>query len=399
MPDMLVGPFVSTEEIVGPSAATQVEGEKIIDMDSKIRKLDPDSTQFTTMSNKMSSRVATREKVNWLEEQYVNNVFTLTAAYTTGASVSATVSAADAASIQPNDILRNMTTGEALLVTAVNPGTGVLTCTTSVGSVVGQNGASGQKLLFVGSAFPQGSSLPNMKYSQRVLGFNYTQIFRTVWNFALTTTAIELVGGSEPAKEGARKAVEHKRELENNGFFGARDYYTVTDPQGASGGLIEFIVTNKQNVNGELTSDFLDQFLATVLAKGSSDKVIYTGTIGAYYISRFNRSGQGAFWRPGRENVHGVQVDGFLSGVYGYEVPVIVKKEWSNYPSGATGYNGNLFVVDMANVEKRPLRDRSTKLLTNRQNPGDDRYAAEYLTEQAWEIAIEKSHGLLYGIA
>ena len=111
-------------------------------------------------------------------------------------------------------------------------------------------------------------------------------------------------------------------------------------------------------MNGELTSDFLDQFLATVLAKGTSDKVIFTGTIGAYYISRFNRSGQGAFWRPEHENVHGVQVDGFLSGVYGYEIPVIVKKEWANYPSGVGGYNGNLFVVDMANVERRPLRNR-----------------------------------------
>jgi hypothetical protein len=390
MPDVAVGAFVSTEEFL--------PDERVIDMDPTMRKLDPDSTQFTTMSQKASSRIATREKVNWLEEQYVNNVFTLTAGYTSGAT-SITVSAADAAAIQPNDMVRNMKTGEALLISA-NPGTGTLTLgQTSVGSVANAAGTTGDKLLFIGSAFPQGSTLPSMKYSQRVLGFNYTQIFRTVWNFALTATSIELYGGSEPAKEGARKAVEHKRELENNGFFGARDWYTTGDPQGAAGGLIEFIVTNKQNVNGELTSDFLDQFLAIVLAKGSSDKVIFTGTIGAYYISRFNRSGQGAFWRPGRDNVHGVQVDGFISGVYGYEIPVVVKKEWSNYPSGVTGYNGNLFVVDMTNVEKRPLRDRATKMYTNRQNPGDDRYAAEYLTEQSWEIAVEKSHGLLTGIA
>ena len=52
----------------------------------------------------------------------------------------------------------------------------------------------------------------------------------------------------------------------------------------------------------------------------------------------------------------------------------------------------------MTNVERRPLRDRDTKLHTNRQNPGDDRDAAEYLTEQSWEIAVESSHGLLTGI-
>jgi hypothetical protein len=135
-----------------------------------------------------------------------------------------------------------------------------------------------------------------------------------------------------------------------------------------------------------------------VLAKGSSDKMMFTGTTGAYYISRFNRSGQGAFWQPSNERVHGVQVDGFLSGVYGTLIPVVVKKEWSNYPSGDNGYNGDIFVVDMSNIERRPLRDRDTKLLTNRQNPGQDRIAAEYLTEMTWAIAQEKTHGLLTGI-
>jgi len=53
----------------------------------------------------------------------------------------------------------------------------------------------------------------------------------------------------------------------------------------------------------------------------------------------------------------------------------------------------------MTNVERRPLRDRDTKLLTNRQNPGDDKYAAEYLTEMGWTVANEKTHGLLTGIS
>jgi hypothetical protein len=389
MPDVLVGPFVSTEEIYGD--------EKVIDMDSKMRKLDPDLTQFTTMTNRMQNRIATREKVNWLEETYVNNVFTVDAVYSSGATT-ISIGTVEAAAVMKNDTLRNMRTGEAFLVTAVGAN-GDLTVVPSVGSVASAAGQVGDKLLFTGSAFPQGSPLPEMKYSQRVLGFNYTQIFRTVWNFALTTTSIDLHGGREAAKEAARKTVEHKRELENNGFFGARDYYTVADPQGTSGGLVEFIVTNKQDVNGELTADFLDQFLTTVLSKGSSDKVIFTGTVGAYYLSRFNRAGQGAFWKPDRSNVHGGKVDGFISGVFGYEIPIVVKKEWSNYPSGDNGYNGCMFIVDMSNVERRPLRDRDTKLYTNRQHPGDDRYAAEYLTESTWEVAVEKSHGLLTGIS
>jgi len=394
MPDVAVGQFISTEEIVSQ--------EKVIDMDPKMRLLDPDQTQFVTMTSRSKSRPALAEKVNWLEEQYINRIVTLTAAYTANGP-SLTVSAADGNSVFKDDVLRNMRTGEAFLVTASVGG--VLTVNSAIagsGPALPINAAGniGDKLLVVGDAQKQGADFPDPRYSQRINQFNYTQITRTPWSFAGTTTAIELYGGREPAKEAARKAVEHKRKLEAGGFFGARDFITAAqDPQGLAGGLIEFIQTNRQSVGGELTSDFLDSFLATVLAKGSADKVIYTGTIGAYYISRFNRSGQGAFWKPSNEKVHGVQVDGFISGVFGTLVPVVVKKEWADFPSGVGGYNGNLFVVDNSNVERRPLRDRDTKLLTQRQGPGQDRVAAEYLTESSWEIAQEKTHGLLTGIA
>jgi len=386
MPEVAVGAWVSTEE-VNPD-------ERVIDMDSQMRQLDPDQTQFSTMISRMPSRAATREKFNWLEEQYVTDVFTTDAAYASGATT-VSVGTVESAAIKPNDVIRNMRTGQAMIVTVIGAN-GDLTVIPQGTNVAGN---SGDKLLFVGSAFPQGAPLPQPKYSQRVLGFNYTQIFRSSWSFSNTATAIEQYGGREPAKEAARKAVEHKRELEHNAFFGARFFLTSGDPQGGSGGLIEFITTNRANVGGELTADYLDLFLTTVLSKGSSDKVIFTGTVGAYYLSRFNRAGQGAFWKPTNEKVHGVKVDGFMNGVFGYQIPVIVKKEWANYPSGANGYNGMMFVVDMSNVERRPLRDRDTKLLTNRQPAGEDRTAAEYLTEAGWTVAQEKTHGLLTGIA
>ena len=388
MAEVAVGAMVNTDEIVAD--------EKVVDMDSRIRLLDPDQTQFTTMTSRMGSRAATREKVNWLEESYVTDVVTTTAGYTSGATT-VVVSSQDGLSIQPNDVYRNMRTGQPMKVSANAAGS-----LTVVPMGTNAAGNSGDKLLFVGTAYPQGANIGQPKYSARVLGYNYTEIFREPWSFTGTATAIELYGGGEPAKEAARKAVEFKRQIEHNGFFGTRNYVAGSagsEPTGFAGGLIEFIATNKQNVGGELTSDFLDLFLATVLAKGSSDKVIFTGTVGAYYISRFNRAGQGAFWKPTNESVHGVKVDGFISGVFGYQLPVVVKKEWSNYPSGANGYNGNLFVIDMSNVERRPLRDRDTKLLTNRQGPGEDRVAAEYMAEMSWTIAQERTHGLLTGIA
>ena len=78
MAEVAVGAMANTDEIVAD--------EKVVDMDPKIRLLDPDQTQFTTMTSRMGSRAATREKINWLEESYVNDVATTTAAMRLSAS-------------------------------------------------------------------------------------------------------------------------------------------------------------------------------------------------------------------------------------------------------------------------------------------------------------------------
>ena len=44
--------------------------EKVVDMEPEFKLLDPDETQFMTILNKLPSKSATREKVNWLEDQY-----------------------------------------------------------------------------------------------------------------------------------------------------------------------------------------------------------------------------------------------------------------------------------------------------------------------------------------
>jgi len=378
MPTLAAGSDVSTEEIVAD--------ERQVDMDPTMRLLDPDSTQFDTFTRRLQSRPATREKVNWLEEEYVGRVLTASA-YTSGAST-INVAAGEGALVRAGDILRNMRTGEAFRVSSV--AADALTVVTSWGAAPNAAGNASDKLLIVGPAMQQGSTIPNPRYQQRVLGFNYTQIERTPWLFTGTAAAISLLGGSEPNKESARAGIVHKRFWESTAFFGARDFSSAGDVVvGSAGGAIEFIQTNRQNVNGELTA-------------GSENKVIFTGTIGAYYLSRFNRSGQGAFWKPGNERVHGVKVDGYISGVFGTQIPIVVKKEWADFPSGVNGYNGNLFVLDMSNIERRPLVGRDTKRITydiKSLGNGRDAEGGEYFTEATYTFAQEKTHGLLYGIA
>jgi hypothetical protein len=118
MADIAVGAFVQTEEFLAD--------EKVVDMDPKMRMLDPDGTQFVTMTQRSKNRVATREKINWLQEEYVNTVVTVHASGYTSGAASIPLVAGQGVSVANQDVLRNMRTGEAFLVTA-GGGTDTLT--------------------------------------------------------------------------------------------------------------------------------------------------------------------------------------------------------------------------------------------------------------------------------
>lgn len=381
---------ISTEEVL--------PDERVIDMDEKIRMLDPDQTQFTTMSSRTPSRQATREKVNWLEEEMFPNVVTSAAALVGDTVINLT--AGQGKIVAANDILRNMRTGEAARVVSV--ATDAATIARGVGNIAAAAVNAADAWLVVGDAQPQGSDFPTPRYLARVLGFNYTQITRTTWGFTGTQTAIEMYGGREPAKEARRKALEHKRKWEDIGFFGARSFSAAVppenEPRGTAGGAIEFITTYKRDAAGPLTTDFFDLFLSDVMANGTEDKVLFASPTVVASMSKWNRTGMGSqFQAPEGGKVHGVQISAFISGAYGYRVPVVVKKEWAKYPVAGKGYGGYAFLLDMNYIERRPLRDRDTKLLTEQQPKGKDTYNAEYMTEATYEFAHERAHGIIFG--
>ena len=394
MAGTIAGGNISTEEVL--------TDERVIDMDEKIRVLKPDDTQFTTMTSRTTSRQAVREKVNWLEEEDFPRIVTGDA-QTSGATA-LNLSAGQGKIVQPNDMLRNMRSGEMIRVSTVT--VDALVVARGIGTIAAAAANAGDSYLVVSDAQPQGSDFPTARYLARVLGYNYTQITRTPWTFTGTQTTIELYGGREPAKEAKRKAREHKKKWEAIGFFGARSFTASsvapagnTEPQGTAGGAVEFITTVKRDAAGPLTTDFFDQWVADIMQYGTEDKVLFCAPVVQLSMSKWNRSGMGAQWEPTPQDVHGVKVNGFISGAYGYRIPVVVKKEWAEFPAGATkGYGTYAFLLDMNYIERRPLRDRDTKLITEQQPKGKDTYAAEYMTEATYEFAHERAHGILFGV-
>lgn len=381
---------VSTTEVLQDSME--------IDMRDEVSMLDEDETQFSTFTMKTRKGTTSREKVNWREKEYFPRMVTNSAIYTNVAT-SIVLSAGHGNRVRKGDVLRSMPMGDAYYVTAV--ATDTLTVVRNVGVKAAQAGAVGDTLLITSNASPQGADFPDTAILTATLGFNYTQIFRHGYTFSRTARAVNYYGRGEPAEESAVKGIEHKRAIEYSGFWGARDLKTdpnTGEPVGFAGGLVEFITTNKQDVAGSLTVDYLDTFLRSALQFTGRNIAMYMAPLVAGQVSKFNRGGQGTAWRPSRENVAGLKVDAFMSGVYGYELPVIVKKDWNDFPTTLKQFGGWMFIVDHDRVAYRVLAGADTKLLTSRQSPGGDRVSEEYLTECTWEIRNERAFGLLYGI-
>jgi uncharacterized protein YecE (DUF72 family) len=141
-----------------------------------------------------------------------------------------------------------------------------------------------------------------------------------------------------------------------------------------------------------MSSNELDTYLQTDLQHGSSSgKVIFASPTFARTVSSYTRDN----WVRATpdENRFGVKVDAYVSGAYGYEVPVFVKKDWNDFASTSSQYGSWAFVVDMSAVTLRPLR--STQLLRNRQANDADLVTEEYLTEVSVEIQSEAKHAVI----
>lgn len=369
-----------------------LSNERVIDMSDIIGQLETDVAQFTTALMKVASKPANSSKVEWLEDRLFPRKSAL-AASATSAATTVSVTAAEGAYFNVGDLVRNALTGEGYEVTAVS--TDDLTVTRSIGSVAAASSASGAELVIVANAALQGATSPTAKVTERVAQYNYTQIVRHSFSFTRSLTQSNLYTGGEPNYERKKKAVEHKRALESMFFFGARELDTGgSEPQGFSGGMVEFITSNIHDPSGTMTATELDTFLQTDLQFGSENKVIFGSPTFSRVVSSYVRDN----WVRAQpsENLWGAKVSGLISGAFGYQLPVITKREWGEFSAASSQYGSWAFVVDMESVRMRPLQ--STVLLRNRQANDADRVTEEYLTEVSLEVRNESKHAIIKNV-
>lgn len=369
-----------------------LQNERVIDMDPVISVLDPDVSQFATMLMRVARRPAESTKVEWIEDELFPRLSSVSGSQT-NIDTAIEVAAGQGAYFRANDLVRNARTGEGFFVVSV--ATDALTVTRGLGRVSAQAMNDGDQLLIIGNASAQGATLGTRKATKRVAQYNYTMIQRNPYGFTRSLMASRLYGGSEPMKERKKKQTEHKRAIEYTLFWGTRALnVSGAQPNGQAGGLYEFVTTNVKNAAGTLTKTLLDTYMRDFLQHGEQNHVLFVSPVISQAISGFLRD----VWQPTTTETRlwGAKVDGFISGAYGFKVPVVVKRDWNDFSTSNGQFGGWAFLVNMSSVTYRGLRN--TELLRDRQDNSADSYDEEYLTEFSVQIEHERKHGIITGV-
>lgn len=372
---------------------TILANERVIDMDDVIAYLDPDTSQFMTMLMRVARRAAESTKVEWLEDELFPRLSSVSSGGAADGST-VTVNTGEGAYFRVNDLVRNAHTGVAFKVVSVAGD--VLTPGNHLGRVAFAAHSASDQLLIIGNASPQGATLGTRLITKRVAQFNYTGIQRNPFGFTRSLMASRLYGGPEPMKERKKKGVEHKRAIEYALFWGVRSLDTSgAHPTGTPGGMYEYVTTNVQNAAGALTKTLLDTYMRGFLQhQGDQNGVLFVSPVFSQAVSGFLRD----VWQPTTVDTRlwGAKVDGFISGAYGYQIPVIVKRDWNDFSTSSNQYGGWAFYINMDNIQLNVLRD--TELLKDRQANDADSYDEEYLTEFTLKVQQERTHGIITGV-
>ena len=369
-----------------------LSNQRVVDMSPTIAQLEPDEAPLTTMLQKTSKRAAYSQKVEWLSDELVPRLTTLSAS-ATSAATALSVATGTGTYFRPGDVIRIASTGENCAISAVSADT-VYVVARTLGAVTSISAASGVDVIKVGNAAAEGATLGTLIQTKKVANYNYAQIQRDPWGFTNTLVASKLYGGPEPANEAKKKLIEHKRQMENTLFWGTRDLITTgSAPIGYVGGIYQYVTSNITSSVGALTETLFETFLRKAFRYGSQNKVMFCSPIVASALSSFP---QGKLAPPSPSiDTFGVSLSKYQSAS-GAMVDIAVKRDWYDFQTTGNQYGGIGVVVDMDDITMRPLRD--TVLKPDRQANDEDSVKQEYLTEWSLELGLEKKHAIISGI-
>lgn len=340
---------------------------------------DPATKQGKTMKKKET----TDPEFKWFEDEYQKKV--LTGSGTVDPDGGNLTITGESQYLQVGDVISASKQGWVFGVTVI-----VDANTVTVGAELG--GATGAAadvagdVVVLGNANEEGAGLREIKATTVTKPSNYCQIFRTP--IGITETARNTKGWTKENDfdyQSKKKAIEHMIDIERAFLFGKKHEDTGgTHPKRFTGGIIPAI-TSYSTANVDTEAEFEAWLEAQAFAHGNLEKYFFCA--GAV-ISMVNSWAKKKLELVRTEKTFGMRILNYESAfglVHFIRHPLLTGTKYGNYG----------VMLDMETLTHRHLSSRDTKLLTNRQNPGEDSRVDEYLSEVGLQMEQEKRQAIM----
>lgn len=342
---------------------------------------DPVTKQGKAMKKKETSD----PEFKWFEDEFQGRTVT-TATGNTGKDISAAITV-DVASGQGvrlavGDVIRFVTAGYTFEVTAIS--TDAITLTAELGGATGTVDLSSLEVWIIGNANEEGANLREIKGTTSTEKTGYCQIFRTPFGVTETSRNTKtFIKENDLDYQRRKKAIEHMIDIERAFIFGKKAKITTgTHPKRFTDGVFNTI-SSYATANVDTEAEF-EAFLEDAFKHGNTEKYAFCGSA---FVSQINIWAKNKLQIVQGEKTYGLTI---LKYVSAHGTLNIIKHDLLT----GTKYGNYCVVLDMETLSYRYLSTRDTKLLTDRQSPGQDEIVEEYLSEVGLQMEQEERHAI-----
>ncbi len=362
-----------------------------IDISDTIHLLEPSSYPLIAFLNSLDKvKPAHNPTVRWMEDE----LEPLTDLVNGAIASNITALVVDNAGFwRVGDIGHCPRTSENFRVTAVSDPT--LTVARGFGPQPAAALVDDEAIWNLGPAQREGDTSRALLSTLEVEQSNRTQIVRTPFGTTNTQSATDLYDGNDFDYQAKKSAIEHAIRVERFLIFGQTQQSTVSSqPLRTLSGILEYIQTNRLDVNGVLTESEFDAFCEGGFRYGGADQKLFVTS--GRVIRAINNFAKEKLEVMQSDETYGVSLSKYRSP-FGDVLLAYHRQFVGNI------YSGYGLLLDMDKIVLRPLRGgRSAGSLavrvTNIQANDEDSRKDEYISELSLEFQNEKAHALLSGV-
>lgn len=237
----------------------------------------------------------------------------------------------------------------------------------------------------IGNANEEGAGLRDIKGTTPTEKVGYCQIFRTPFGVTETSKNTEtLIKENDFDVQRRKKAIEHMVDIERAFIYSKKSKDTSgTHAKRFTEGILN-IISTYATANVDTEAEF-ETWLESAFASGNVEKYLFAS---APIVSMIAGWAKNKLTQLPEKETYGVQIWRYVSP---HGTLNIIKHPLLK----GTVYGNYAVALDMESLTYRFLKNRDTKLLTNRQAPGADQRTDEYLTEAGLMMEQEKRHAIM----